>query len=142
MLFVRCCAGVIVWMGCVLFFAAIGGLGYLCYMKATNGSVTDTQTKDTYLYLSYTVWAIDGLCFFIFLCIFNKIRLAIAIIKSATLYMKDVPTSMLVPPLIMIFIGVWWAFWVFGAVCLYSMGTISKSNLGYNPFPLVTMSDK
>jgi len=66
---------------------------------------------------------------------FNNIRLAIAIIKTATAYVIDVPLSMLVPPCFTVLTGIWWLYWIFGVVYLYSVGTIVKSNTS----PLATV---
>jgi len=83
--------------------------------------------RDTLLYMAYTIWGILGLCIIGFLCMFNKIRLAIAIIKTATIFVGDVPLVMLVPPIFTIFTAIFWTFWIFGAVYLYAIGTITKS---------------
>mmetsp|Transcript_139556 Transcript_139556/g.197592 ORF Transcript_139556/g.197592 Transcript_139556/m.197592 type:complete len:111 (+) Transcript_139556:951-1283(+) len=56
----------------------------------------------------------------------RNIKLAIAIIKTATLYVIDVPTAMAVPPLFAIAVAAWWCVWIIGFVYLYSYGTFAR----------------
>lgn len=78
------------------------------------------------LYIAYAIWGILGICIIGFLCMFDKIRLAIAIIKTATLYVRDVPLCMLVPPIATIINAIYWCVWLFGLVYIYSVGTFVK----------------
>lgn len=59
---------------------------------------------------------------------FRSLRLAIAVLKTATLYVIDVPLTMLVPPFIAIVSAAWFAFWAVGFVYIYSWGTWAKSS--------------
>jgi len=58
----------------------------------------------------------------------NNIRLAIAIIKTATNFMADVPTTMLVPPVMAIIAIVWWIVWVIFFVHVYAVGDVVKKS--------------
>lgn len=58
---------------------------------------------------------------------FKKIKLAIAIIKTATLYIRDVFLVMLVPPIFSLIVAGWWVFWIIAAIYVYSVGEITKS---------------
>jgi hypothetical protein len=51
-----------------------------------------------------------------FLCIFNKLRLAVAIIKTAAVFIKDEFLIILVPPVSAIFLFALWIWWIFTAV--------------------------
>jgi choline transporter-like protein 2/4/5 len=92
MYFVRYFAGFIVWILILSYFVLISVLGGLSYQKSQyyynlnllNSTSTDTNTKtnyQTFYILAFTIWGFELLCFGIFVCMFNKIRLAIAIIK-------------------------------------------------------------
>lgn len=70
---------------------------------------------------------------------FDKIRLAIAIIKTATLYVRDVPLAQLVPPVFTILNAVFWCVWLFGLVYIYSVGTFVKN--GNSPLASVVWDD-
>lgn len=63
-----------------------------------------------------------AICLIGFFCMFDKIRLAIAIIKTATVYVRDVPLALLVPPVFTILNALFWLAWLYGVVYLYSVG--------------------
>lgn len=54
----------------------------------------------------------------------RNIRLAIAIIKCATGFVAQTPLVMLVPPFFTILTAGFWTFWIFGAIYLWSVGTV------------------
>jgi choline transporter-like protein 2/4/5 len=98
MIFVRLFSGVIVWICIILFFILLAILGIWVHEKSkaidqaikdndgieTEGNTKDT--RDTYLYVSYGILAIWCICIIGLLCMWNNIRLAIAIIKTATIF--------------------------------------------------------
>jgi hypothetical protein len=51
-----------------------------------------------------------------FICMFNKIRLAIAVIKTATLFVRDNFLIILVPPVIAIVLLILWIWWIISVV--------------------------
>jgi len=58
-------------------------------------------------------------------------------IKTAAVYVKDVPTSFLVPPIFSLLVAAFWIIWIFGFVYLYSFyDTIRKSDS--SPFSTMT----
>jgi len=81
-----------------------------------------------------------------FLCIFNKIRLAIAIIKTAAIFIKDEFLIILSPPIASIFLAGLYLWWIFTAMFnifyiisyVYALGTIQGD--GQSPFATVTLS--
>ena len=68
--------------------------------------------------------AIIAGCIIGFLCMFNKIRLAIAIIKTAAVFLKDQFLIVLVPPATAVFVSALWVWWLLTAVFIYATGTI------------------
>lgn len=58
----------------------------------------------------------------------NNIRLAIAVIKTATIFTIQTPTSMLISPVMAIITIVWWIVWVIFFVHVLSVGEIQKSS--------------
>lgn len=62
------------------------------------------------------------------ICYFNRIRMAIAIIKTAAMFVMETPTVMLVPPTISIILMGFWALWIVALVYLYSVGEIKGSS--------------
>jgi len=86
--------------------------------------------------ITYIIIAIDGLFFIGFLCLFKNIKLAIAIIKCAADCIKDNMMMLIVPPLMSVFVLVFWGIWIYGLVYLWSVGEIDKSPSG--PYAAVT----
>lgn len=78
--------------------------------------------------MSYVVFGIAAISFLGLLSILNDIKLAIAIIKTATIYVTDIPTAMLVPPVSAVVNACWWAIWLVGFIFLYSIGEFYKSS--------------
>ena len=72
--------------------------------------------------------ALIGVSVIAFFILFNKIRLAIAIIKSASVFLIDEPYSLLVPPIFAIITILYWAFWIVSFAYIYSVGTIRGSS--------------
>lgn len=76
------------------------------------------------MYLTYVLIAIFVLSLVGLACIFNKIRLAIAIIKTAAIFVRDQFLVILVPPVITVFVAGLWFWWILTAVFVYSLATI------------------
>lgn len=54
---------------------------------------------------------------------FNRIRLAIAIIKTATMFVRDVKSAMVVPIFFYLKLLVFFAIWIIGFIFIYALGT-------------------
>jgi len=67
---------------------------------------------------------------------FNKIRLAIAIIKTATLFVKDNFSIIGVPPVFGLFIAVFFVWWIISVVYIVATGDIT----GDKTTPFATVS--
>jgi choline transporter-like protein 2/4/5 len=78
------------------------------------------------------------LSFFGFLCVFSKIKLAVAIIKTASIFVKDEILITLLPIFTALFTIGLWIWWIITAVYIYSTGTITSSSS--LPFASVTLS--
>lgn len=91
----------------------------------STGANSDDNAK-TYLITSYVLFAIVGVSFIGFLCMYRNIKLAIAIIKTATSYVAETPLVMLVPPIFVIINCGFWVFWIIFAIYVYSCGDVRK----------------
>lgn len=146
LIFMRFCAGVLTWFAIIAFFAGIYYLGYIVndqakYISTTtqyeldiknNQTSSDTvKTYKTYLYGSYAIWGVDGLCILLVLCIYNRIALAIAIVKTAAHFIASCPLSLMVPPIIAILFFATWALFIAGFVFIVSVGDIKQNSQGY-----------
>lgn len=77
-----------------------------------TNSDSDIEKDGKYLkYLAYAVFGFAGLCAITFLCLYNRIRLAVAIIKSAALFVAEVKSVFFVPPVITFFNMLFMAWW-------------------------------
>lgn len=92
-------------------------------------------------YLSYLIWAITAASIILIFFMYNRIRLAIAVIKTAALYVKDVPHAMLVPIITSFAVIAWIIIWI---VCfVYILATFdSVKKDDATPFANITYSDK
>jgi hypothetical protein len=70
--------------------------------------------------------------------VFSKIKLAVAIIKTASIFVKDEILITLLPIFTALFTIGLWIWWIITAVYIYSTGTITSSNS--LPFASVTLS--
>lgn len=82
------------------------------------------KNANTMFYIAITLWVLAGISFLMFLCYFRTIRLAIAIIKSAALFLADVPSALFVPLVFGVLVMVFWAFWIMMFMYVYSCGNI------------------
>ena len=94
---------------------------------------------NTYMILSYILFAATAVLLIVFLCMFRNIKLAIAIIKTAAICVKDNILIMAVPPVFVVLVAIFWVLWIYGAIYLYSVGEVSKSPDG--PYAAVEHSD-
>lgn len=90
-------------------------------------------------YLSYALIAVFILSIVAFICYFNRIRLAIAVIKTASLYVMEVPFSLMVPPFIAIFLVIFWLLWIYSFIYVYSVGDIKGRS--DSPFATITWDE-
>lgn len=71
--------------------------------------------------LAYFIWAWSGLSFLIFLCFFKKISLAIAVMKAAADFTRQVCESAVVPLVMFVTMVGFFAYWL--AISMYSITT-------------------
>lgn len=74
--------------------------------------------------IAITLFVVFGLSFFFVICAFNRIRIAVAIVKTASLFINDVKSVLLVPPFFILLFAFFWAFWISAALFLYSIGEV------------------
>ncbi|CAD8120069.1 unnamed protein product [Paramecium sonneborni] len=150
MLILRFLGGIFVWLTILLYFVGISVLaGYtwdqhLYYVNDSqqSASASSTNAADNakaleYLFYIEIAWIIFSIIAFI--CIFNKIRLAIGVVKTATLYVKDNFSVMIVPPIIGICLGILWVWWIVSVVYIVGLGDIKGD--GSTPFATVTFDN-
>lgn len=121
MCFLRLFAGLLVFVTICAYLASVTVLGF---MMLSESKELDDQGKsqENFKYVAYVIWGIAGISAIFFCCFRNALRLAVAIVKSAGLFLMDCKTVLLVPILgYVLFLAVF-AFWLTGFVYLFSMG--------------------
>jgi len=134
MILMRCCAGVLTWItiiGSVVLAFATGAFFYIKYKdlddKITNGTSVDENdetNKSIYMWAGIACMIIGAIIIILVICLFNKIRLAIAIIKCAAHFIADNPLIVLTPVVFFVVILVYYVFWCSGMLYLYSVGDV------------------
>lgn len=121
MCFLRLFAGLLVFITIVAYLLGLTALGIMM-MDKSKLPQEDGSSSEPYKYIAYTIWAIAGISAIFFCCFRNALRLAVAIVKSAGLFLMDCKTVLLVPIMGYVLFMVIFAFWMFGFVYLFSMG--------------------
>lgn len=142
MLLVRYCAKIIVWLSIFAYLACLTGLGFLCYWKgiamqnttsasaqsSTTTSFTSEISNGTNLKaLAIVFWAIALVSLVLIFCLCTRIQMAIAIVQSSADYVRDVLSSLFVPPVSGFCLCLFWAFWIVSIVFVYSIGKITNN---------------
>jgi len=139
MILLRYCSGVLTWLAILGFIAGMGVLGWRFYQDAkrieetlvgTGGQDSHEssaqQTVTTEKVIAYVCWGIAGFTFLAVLCLYSRIRLAIAIMKAAADYIKDTPLIMLVPPVTVVILICFFTYWGGTAIFLVSAGDATQ----------------
>lgn len=131
----RYCIGVMVWISIILTFVSLLILAIFLHWSGLNQYEDDPNTQKTLKILGYIMYGVSGLfiIYIFFMC--NRIRLAIAILKAGVSFVKDVPLSLLIPPVFFILIIVVYIYWTLAMIWLWSNG--ETKNRGTNPVPEV-----
>eukprot|EP00825_Cyclidium_porcatum_P019462 TRINITY_DN220_c0_g1_i3.p1 TRINITY_DN220_c0_g1~~TRINITY_DN220_c0_g1_i3.p1 ORF type:complete len:664 (-),score=98.29 TRINITY_DN220_c0_g1_i3:141-2132(-) len=147
MLFVRIFSGMIIWICIMAYFAGMVVLAVFLYGKTgmSSSDVSDSSTsldmtsnpkqstsdnKTSYKVIFWIVIGVIAVSLIGLCCLYRNIKLAIAVIKTATVYVVDVPLVMFVPIFFTIITAGWWAFWIVTILNLYSHGFMYKSSNG------------
>ena len=136
LILLRLCALVIILISIVAIECGLAGFGYFLYKEAEDDYPSDTQTKahDTLKILAYCLWGGAILFALIILFMWRRIKLAVAITKSAVIFMGQVCNIMIIPFLNFLVVVGMVCLWIFALVYLYSCGTVDSSRETFNTF--------
>lgn len=138
MIFIRCCAKYVVWITVLSgFLVLIGGAIYLYYTASRYKS--DDDAKNWVLYSSYFSFGLAGAYLLVLLCCCNKIRLGIAIMRTAADFIRDTYRVFLVPIFFFFAIAIWMAYWIVSIVFIWSVGDIKDDRK--TPFASIEWSE-
>jgi len=143
MVFLRYFSGILTWLAILTFIAGTAILGWRFYQQGkkseesiTASGDTGTTTYNSEKIIAYVCWGVAIFTVLAVLCLWSRIRLAIAILKAAADYVKDTPSVFLVPIFTVVILLVFYAFWSGAMVFLVSSGEASK--LAGSPFATFT----
>jgi solute carrier family 44 (choline transporter-like protein), member 2/4/5 len=117
--------GVLVWLviSSLIILALLTGF-YFNYLIYTKNYTTNNQL---YLYWLFAIiaYALGILLFVAVCCLKKRIDLAVVVMKSATIFIKDLWSILLVPVFMFFVTLATISFWVAAIVYLYSSGTVT-----------------
>lgn len=131
----RWCTGLFVWSTILLFLGLVLALGILCHVKSKNYEDQDTSsvsnntsnyTSKTLYWFAVALYIIFGLCLCAICCYFKTIELAIAVLKSAALFVREHFTITFVPVIFALVMFGYAMFGMFVLLFLWSIGEYKK----------------
>lgn len=90
---------------------------------------TDEDTKKI---IAYVLWGILGVILIFVLCMYSRIKLGIAIVKTGAMFIMNVKSTLLVPTFMCLMSAVLFAVYVIGFVYTYSSGEENVNDYGIN----------
>jgi choline transporter-like protein 2/4/5 len=138
MFLLKCCAGVVIWGAIALYLTACAVLGFVCYRESSNmtssesGSNILSNKKDGLMAIAITLWVVGAISLLVILCLIKRIKLAVAIMKTASDFTRSVWEVLLVPLVMFLLAGAVFTFWMFVTLYLYSSGEVTRR--GETPF--------
>jgi len=126
LILLRCCSGVLTWLAIFGFIAGTAVLGWRFYQNAKDAeaanSGTDSSNYKAQKIIAYVLWGVAGFTCLAVLCMYNRIRLAIAILKAASDYVRNTLSVFLVPPVICVILVAFYTYWTITSIYLVSSG--------------------
>lgn len=124
LLLLRVFAGVIVFITIISYLVGLVVGGYLFYLKGTVADSTG-YTNTNMTYVAYAIWGVAGLSALMFCCFRAQLRLGVAIVKTAGVFVNDVKSVLIVPIIGQLLVIIFFIVWAIGLALIYSTGTVS-----------------
>ena len=130
MVLIRFFVGIIVWTSILVVVLMIFSVGAVLLWTAYYLYQNDSQedTRRTLRICAYITFALGGLFVLYILYMCRRIRLAIAILQSATLFLADVKAALLLPPLFALLTVGLYVYWLLATLAIYSTGEIHDNS--------------
>jgi solute carrier family 44 (choline transporter-like protein), member 2/4/5 len=122
MFLLKLCAKVLIWGSILLYLILLGVVGWLFLRESQLATDADTvviankelsNKRDVLLTFAIISWVVDGLSLIVIVCLFKRIRLAVAIVQTASDFVRDVCEVMLVPIIMFVVAVCFLIFWFF-----------------------------
>ena len=139
LLFIRCCAAVLIYAIIILILAAFIILGVVLHNRADyyDGTGEDTY-KTTMEVLEYVCFGIAAVWLIFILCMCNKIRLSVALLEATAKYIHNNCCINFVPFLFFFLTAIWYAYWIVAAIYICSIGDLKSTKI----FPSIEWDKK
>ena len=95
-------------------------------LRSRNG----TSTKSYYKDFAYATWGVAVLYILIVVCLFNSIKVAVAVLKASAAFLGANLHTILIPAFSFAFTMAFTAAWIVVAVFLFSAGEIQPATGG------------
>ena len=129
LLFLRCCAGIMVFLILVGIFIGLVILSIILRFKMYDYEDKGEDSKKTLFCVLFWLCVIVAFIWLLFILIMcNRIRLSIALIQIAAKYINTNCSILIIPFLFFILTIGWIAYWVVLAIFLYSSGDFDKEH--------------
>ena len=126
---IRYCVGLVLWVSIVLIFLGLIAFGlYLQFRSELYNDPAEADAKESHKWWAIGCYVVAGLFAIIICFMFERIQLAIAIMKAAASFIGDEFTVVLVPVISFVASICIIAFWVLALVFLYSSGELKKAD--------------
>ena len=86
------------------------------------------EHREYYYYGSYAVWVIAILLLLCICCNLKNIRIGVGIMKATAAFIGSNPHVFLVPPIAIVVLMCWLAFWLYAETSLASIGTLTPND--------------
>jgi hypothetical protein len=126
LILLRYCAGVVVWATIIATFVIMILFGVYIEKVAHEkySSHKDRKTRHGLETFAIIIFVCIAIFFLIVLFMFRRIRLAVAVLKSGSIFLKDVPSILFVPIVIFLLSFAFYTYWITALIYIYSSGHI------------------
>ena len=129
LLFIRCCAGIIVFLILIGVFVGLVICAVILRFKMYDYEEEGNESKETLFCVLFWICVIVAFIWLLFVLIMcNRIRLSIALIQISAKYINMNFSILLIPFLFFILTIGWIAYWAVLAIYLYSSGDFDKEH--------------
>ena len=129
LLFLRCCAGIIVFIILVGIFVGLVVLSVLLRIKMNDYKDDGNDSKQELFCVLFWICVVIAAAWLLFVLIMcNRIRLSIALIQIAAKYINSNCSILWIPFLFFILTIGWIAYWIILSVYLYSTGDFDQEH--------------
>lgn len=129
LLFLRCCAGIIVFIILVGIFLGLAALSVILRFKMNDYKAEGDETKEIIFCVLFWVCIVLTALWLLFVLIMcNRIRLSIKLIQISAKYINSNCSILWIPFLFFILTIAWIAYWIILSVYLYSTGDFDQEH--------------